>query len=88
MYDGAARELGFRANECALVAAHLGDLKGARACGFQTVYVEREDQERWPQEAADQAKKEKWVDMWVGLGLGEGGFLEVARRFGIGIEPA
>lgn len=64
-----------------MVAAHLSDLKAAKGCGFQTVYVERESEEAWPTDRIEQAKDEGFVDIWVGLN--ESGFLEVARRLGI-----
>jgi len=70
-----------------LVAAHLGDLKAARECGFQTIYIEREQEEGWNEEETRKARDEGWVDMWVALGEGgskeDGGFMEVAKRFGI-----
>jgi hypothetical protein len=68
-----------RTDECALLAAHLGDLEAARGCGYRTVYIERENEEGWSEEKVETAKQERWVDMWVKLG--EGGFEEVARRF-------
>ena len=80
VYEGAARELGLRVGECALVAAHLGDLLAARGCGYRTVYVERREEEGWGWERKERAREEEWVDMWVGVE--EGGFEEVARRFG------
>lgn len=85
VYEGAAKALGLRTSECALVAAHLEDLAGAKKCGYQTIYVEREDQDLGPRDKVEEARREGWVDMWVGLGDGgdEGAFLEVARRFGI-----
>lgn len=85
VYEGAAQALGLQTSECALVAAHLGDLHNARKRGYQTIYVERGSEERWSSEEVEKARKEGWVDMWVGAGDGgdEGGFLEVARRFGI-----
>ncbi|OCT48635.1 hypothetical protein CLCR_05094 [Cladophialophora carrionii] len=85
VYLGAAEKVGCKPEECALIAAHLGDLKAARACGYQTIYIEREKEEGWSQEETKRAKDEGWVDMWVGLneGVDRGGFLEVARRFGI-----
>ncbi|KAI9878355.1 MAG: hypothetical protein M1830_001136 [Pleopsidium flavum] len=81
VYNGAAEKLGLQTGQCALVAAHLGDLKAARGCGYRTVYVEREEEEDWGVEEVEKARREGWIDLWVGLG--EGGFLEVARRFGI-----
>jgi 2-haloacid dehalogenase len=81
VYLGAAKKLGVEPKECALIAAHLNDLKAARGCGYQTIYIERKQEEGWSEEEARKAKQEGWVDMWVTVD--EGGFLEVARRFGI-----
>ncbi|KAK6351323.1 hypothetical protein TWF718_004487 [Orbilia javanica] len=65
----------------AMVAAHIGDLRAAKACGLTTIYIER------PQEDDDRDAGERylrdgedWVDMWVRHD--EGGILEVARRLG------
>lgn len=85
VYQGAVAKLGLKEEDCALVAAHLEDLQAARNCGLKTVYVEREQEEAWPQEEVEKAKKEGWVDIWVGLGEGEvgkRGFWEVIRRLG------
>ena len=41
VYLGAARLLDLRPDEVMLVAAHVGDLLGARACGLRTAYVFR-----------------------------------------------
>ncbi|PGH18006.1 haloacid dehalogenase, type II [Polytolypa hystricis UAMH7299] len=84
VYNGAAEKLGLSTGQCALVAAHLGDLKAAKGCGYQTVYVERPQEESYSDEEVLRAKEEGWVDMWVN-GRGEG-FLDVARRFGINIS--
>lgn len=88
VYNGAAEHLGLRADQCALVAAHLGDLRAARDCGFQTIYVERVDEEDWSVEEAVQARREGWVDMWIGLddqrGSVLGGLCEVRGRFTAG----
>ena len=81
VYLGAAKKLGLEPRECALIAAHLGDLKAAKGCGYQTIYIEREQEEGWDKEEVRKAKEEGWVDMWVDLG--KGGFEEVARRLGI-----
>jgi 2-haloacid dehalogenase len=81
VYDGAARKLGFEPKHCVLVAAHLGDLKAAKGRGFQTVYVERPQEEDFTDEQVAQAKLDGWVDVWVGLN--EDGFREVATRFGV-----
>lgn len=85
VYEGAANALGLPAEECALVAAHLGDLRAARKCGYQTIFVEREKEGNFSKEEVEEVRKEGWVDMWVALGDGgdEGGLLEVAKRFEI-----
>ncbi|KAJ5151015.1 uncharacterized protein N7482_010267 [Penicillium canariense] len=85
VYLGAAKLLGLDPSQCVLVAAHLNDLEAAKSCGFQTVYVEREKEEARSPEQVAQAKKEGFVDMWVDLNTG--GFIEVARRFGIEERP-
>ncbi|KAF7719463.1 Uncharacterized protein PECH_005253 [Penicillium ucsense] len=81
VYLGAAKLLQLEPAQCALVAAHLEDLKAARKCGFQTIYVERDQEEAWTAEKAAQAKEDGLVDMWVNID--EEGLIEVARRFGI-----
>lgn len=82
VYSGAVKKLGLREEECAMVAAHLGDLKAAHECGLKTIYVEREQEESWTAEEIEAAKKEGWVGLWIGLDEGDGkrGFLEVVRR--------
>ena len=83
VYLGAAEKLDLRPGECAMVAAHLGDLKAAKSNGLQTIYVER------PQEEVldiDKARMEGYVDLWVKEG--EGGFLAVAERLGINVDGA
>ncbi|KAJ5446073.1 hypothetical protein N7491_002155 [Penicillium cf. griseofulvum] len=81
VYNGAAKKFGLEPGQCGMVAAHLADLKAAKRCGFQTIYVERELEEEWSKEQTAKAKTEDWVDMWVDLE--SDGFREVARRFGI-----
>lgn len=81
VYGGAAERFGLEPGECALVAAHLGDLKAAKACGFQTVYVERPKEEMLDME---QAREEGYVDIWIDAGCD--GFVELARRFSLDIE--
>jgi 2-haloacid dehalogenase len=76
VYLGAAEKMGVKPEECALVAAHLNDLKGAKACGFYTVYVERPLEEKNPE-----LKEEDIPDEWVKEG--EGGFVTLAERLGI-----
>jgi 2-haloacid dehalogenase len=76
VYLGAAEKLGVKPEECALVAAHLGDLKGAKACGFYTIYVDRPLEERYPE-----LEKENPPDMWIKRE--EDGFNTLAERLGI-----
>lgn len=89
VYRGAAERLGVETGQCALIAAHLGDLEAAkRKCGYTTIYIERgEEEESWEQEKVEAAKRDGWVDIWVKVG--EGGFEEVARqleKMGSGME--
>ena len=80
VYKSACKELGLEPGECAMVAAHLGDLEAASECGLQTMYIERAQEESWPKEEIDGAKS--WVDMWVGISDDSvgGGILQVARK--------
>ena len=82
-YLGAAEKLGLQPEECAMVTAHLRDLAAARECGLQTIYVQREGEEAWALEDVRAAKREGWVDMWVGLEeqFVGGGIKEVGRLF-------
>lgn len=82
VYLGAAEKFGLQPGECVMVAAHLADLRAAKGQGFQTVYVEREREEAFSAEEVVRAREEGFVDIWVELG--SEGFVEVARRFGIG----
>lgn len=78
VYNGAATRLGLPNTKCALVAAHLNDLEAARGQGFQTIYIERAQEEQWDPDRVEKCRE--WVDMWIGLD--QGGFDEIARRFG------
>ncbi|KAL3473624.1 haloacid dehalogenase [Aspergillus californicus] len=70
VYLGAAKRLGFEPSQCALVAAHLGDLKAAKECGFGTIYVERIGEEFGD---LDQAIQDRYVDLAVEMdGKSEG----------------
>ena len=89
VYKGAVKKLGYRVEECAMVAAHLVDLMAAKECGLKTIYVEREMEEDWTvgadwnAEEIDTVKQEGWVDIWVGLQDGDDGnrgILEVVKR--------
>ncbi|GME24278.1 HAD-superfamily hydrolase subfamily IA variant 2 [Neofusicoccum parvum] len=77
VYLGAVERLGLRPEECVLVAAHLGDLRAAAACGLGTVYVARPREEDWSVEEVKRAREEGWVGLWVEEG--EGGFGRVAE---------
>lgn len=76
VYLGAAEKLGLKPEECMMVAAHLDDLKHAKACGLRTCYVEREQEERYP-ELAGQGIED------VRVGIGENGFVKAAEKLGI-----
>ncbi|KAI1418571.1 haloacid dehalogenase [Hypoxylon sp. FL1857] len=80
-YLGAAAALGFRPEELAMVAAHLGDLAAARSNGLRTIYVERPREEAWGPEQERYKEARKWVDLWITES--EDGFLEAAKRLGI-----
>lgn len=81
VYLGAASKLKCEPAEMGMVAAHLGDLAAARECGMKTIYVERPGEEDWCSEEDHQLAR-GWVDMWVDQS--KPGFLEVAKRFGLG----
>jgi 2-haloacid dehalogenase len=81
VYRGAAKAMDLEPMDVAMVAAHLGDLKAARECGFRTIYVERREEEDWKVDSEEYEEARSWVDMWVSSK--EDGFVEVARRFGI-----
>ncbi|RAK73729.1 haloacid dehalogenase, type II [Aspergillus fijiensis CBS 313.89] len=83
VYTGAAKRFGLDPRNCAMVAAHLYDLKAAKALGFATIYVERNEESLTPQEIAQ--AKEQYVDEWVDGATD--GLIEVARRLGIPEEP-
>lgn len=80
VYLGAAGRFGMQPNQCAMVAAHLSDLKAAKALGFQTIYVERPQEENLDPE---QARREGYVDLWIDEE--SAGFVEVAKRLGISV---
>jgi 2-haloacid dehalogenase len=79
VYRGAASKLGLSIEEVAMVAAHLADLKAARACGMRTVFVERPQEELWKPESDDYKEAKNWVDIWVSMEDG-GGFETVAKK--------
>ncbi len=81
VYLGAARTLGLRPQQVAMVAAHLGDLEAARSQGMRTVYVERPGEEAWGAGEERHQRARAWVDVWVSQG--EQGFVQAARRLGL-----
>jgi len=76
VYLGAAEKMGVKPEECGLVAAHLSDLKGAKACGFYRIYVDRPLEEKNPE-----LREENIPDMWIKED--EDGFVTLAERLGI-----
>lgn len=76
VYLGAAEKMGVKPEECALVAAHLNDLKAAKACGFYAIYVERPLEEKTPA-----LREENIPDMVIKEE--EDGFVTLAEHLGI-----
>ncbi|PWY70402.1 haloacid dehalogenase [Aspergillus heteromorphus CBS 117.55] len=68
VYQGAASRFGLETSQCAMVAAHLYDLKAAKALGFSTIYVERAQEEAFTAAQIAEAKQEGFVDQWISLG--------------------
>ena len=89
VYLGACKNLDLEPQQCALVAAHLNDLQAAEKCGLQTIYIERENEEFWPAASVAEARRARWIDMWIGLNekAHGGGILEAAMRL-VGRDPA
>ena len=79
VYLGVVEKTGVKHEECGLVAAHLNDIKGAKACGFYTIYVERPLEEKNPE-----LREENIPDMWIKED--EDGLITVAERLGIQVE--
>ncbi|KAF2198376.1 haloacid dehalogenase [Delitschia confertaspora ATCC 74209] len=77
VYLGAVAKLDLKPQECGMVAAHLGDLKAARASGLRVFYVERPLEEDWDREQVDEARREGWVDGWITLD--QNGFAGLAK---------
>jgi 2-haloacid dehalogenase len=88
VYLGAAEKLQLPPDQCAMVAAHLNDLRAAKDNGLKTIYVERPDEEEWDQEQVEKARQDGWVDLWVSAGNGSKGFITVAEKLGIELNPA
>jgi 2-haloacid dehalogenase len=87
VYLGAVEKLGLEPNQCAMVAAHLSDLRAAKDNGLRTIYVERANEEDLSAEEVETVRKEGWVDVWVSLEEG-GGFLTVAAKLGVEIKTS
>ncbi|OAA42184.1 haloacid dehalogenase, type II [Metarhizium rileyi] len=77
-YLGAVAGMGLEPGQVAMVACHMGDLKGAKACGLRTIYVERPREEAWDKQGADFKAAREWVDVWIGEE--DGGFVALAER--------
>jgi 2-haloacid dehalogenase len=73
VYLGAVQKLGLRPEECCMAAAHLDDLKHAKSNGLQTLYVERKQEERFPE-----LRAEGFVDYWVSED--DDGFIAAANK--------
>jgi len=87
VYLGAAEKLGLRPEECAMVAAHLNDLKAAKGCGLRTVYVERAQEEDWNEEVVEEEREAGWVDVWIDMKEeGSKGFVTVAEKLGVKVD--
>lgn len=84
VYLGAVEKLGLKPDECAMVAAHLGDLKAAKSHGLQAIYVERPLEEDWSVQQIEAARGEGWVDLWIPDD--EHGFVTVAEKLGIDVS--
>lgn len=77
VYRGAAQKLGVKPEECGLVAAHLGDLKGAKEAGYGlAVYVERELEEKEPKLVGTGIED-------LRVGILEGGLVGAAELLGV-----
>ncbi|KAF1979470.1 haloacid dehalogenase [Bimuria novae-zelandiae CBS 107.79] len=83
VYVGAADRLGITTKECVMVAAHLNDLQAAKSNGMQVAYVERPGEEDWSDADIEKAWNEGWVDIWIGLGEGNNGFVTLAEKLGV-----
>ncbi|KAL5118474.1 hypothetical protein ACEQ8H_003650 [Pleosporales sp. CAS-2024a] len=83
VYLGAAEKLRLAPSECVMVAAHLADLKAAKANGLQTVYVERLGEEDWTEDEIEVARNQGWVDLWISSRNGSKGFITLAQQLGV-----
>lgn len=83
-YLGAVEKLGLEPEDCAMVAAHLGDLDAARKSGLRTVYIERKGEEAWSKAEIDKTREEGWVNVWIGVDEANevGGVMALAQILG------
>lgn len=81
VYLGAAEKLSLPPDQCAMVAAHLNDLRAAKDNGLKTIYVERPGEEEWDADEVEKARG--WVDLWISTGQENKGFITVAEKLGI-----
>ncbi len=78
VYLEAAEKMGVKPEERWLVAAHLYDLKAAKACGFYAIYIDRPLEEKHPE-----LREENIPDVWIKED--EDGLVTVAEHLGIQI---
>jgi 2-haloacid dehalogenase len=81
VYLGAVGKLGLEPHQCAMVAAHLGDLKAAKSYGLRTIYVERPKEEDFIESDIEASQREEFVDLWITAN--EPGFVAVAEKLNI-----
>ncbi|KAF2819478.1 haloacid dehalogenase [Ophiobolus disseminans] len=86
VYLGAVEKMDVPPERCAMVAAHLNDLKAAKQHGLKTIYVERPGEEAWDADEVEKARSEGWVDLWVSGMDGESGFITVAEKLGVDVN--
>lgn len=84
VYLGAVKRLGLQPHECAMVAAHLGDLQAAKSNGLRAIYVERPLEEDWDSAEVEKARADGWVDIWISRD--RPGFLAVAEELGVKMD--
>lgn len=88
VYLGAAEKLQLPPAQCVMVAAHLNDLRAAKDNGLQTIYVERPGEEDWDGDQVEKARRDGWVDLWIGPNEGTGGFISVAEKLGVEVSSS
>jgi 2-haloacid dehalogenase len=81
VYLGPVAKLELEPHQCAMVAAHLGDLKAAKSFGLRTIYVERPKEEDFSELEIEAARRDGFVDLWISEN--ESGFLGMAEPLGI-----